>query len=54
LAKYQTASYFKEFQQAAIDVKEKLKVKPSDADLLELYALYKQGTVGNCTGGLSI
>ena len=36
-----------EFQKAAEDAK-KLNTKPSDADLLELYALYKQVTVGDC------
>ncbi|XP_066145953.1 putative acyl-CoA-binding protein [Euwallacea fornicatus] len=34
------------FNKAAEDVK-KLKSKPSDNDLLELYALFKQGTVGD-------
>ena len=36
-----------QFNTAAKDVKD-LKTRPSDADLLELYALYKQGTVGDC------
>ena len=36
-----------EFQIAAEEVK-KLNTKPSDADLLELYALYKQVIVGDC------
>ncbi|CAG9759503.1 unnamed protein product [Ceutorhynchus assimilis] len=34
------------FNQAAEDVKN-LKSKPSDSDLLELYALFKQATVGD-------
>ena len=36
-----------EFLKAAEDVKH-LTNKPSDADLLEVYALYKQVTVGDC------
>lgn len=35
------------FNKAAEDVK-KLKTKPNDQDLLELYAYYKQVTVGDC------
>ncbi|XP_021694733.1 acyl-CoA-binding protein [Aedes aegypti] len=35
------------FEQAAEDVKN-LKATPSDADLLEVYGLYKQATVGDC------
>lgn len=35
------------FEKAAQDMKE-LKIRPTDADLLELYALYKQATVGDC------
>lgn len=38
--------YFQQFDKAAGDVK-KLKSLPSDADLLELYALFKQATVGD-------
>nr|CAI5862817.1 unnamed protein product [Callosobruchus analis] len=34
------------FNKAAEDVKN-LKSKPSDADLLEIYALFKQGSVGD-------
>lgn len=34
------------FQTAAEDVK-KLKSKPSDQDLLEIYALFKQGSIGD-------
>ncbi|VEN52300.1 unnamed protein product [Callosobruchus maculatus] len=34
------------FNKAAEDVK-KLKSKPSDADLLEIYALFKQGSIGD-------
>ncbi|KAH8298228.1 hypothetical protein KR018_011410, partial [Drosophila ironensis] len=36
-----------EFKQAAEDVKN-LNTTPSDNDLLELYSLYKQATVGDC------
>lgn len=36
-----------EFNKAAEDAKQ-LPSKPSDNDLLELYALYKQVTVGDC------
>jgi len=36
-----------EFESAAAAVKA-LTTRPSDADLLELYALYKQATVGDC------
>ncbi|XP_048755150.1 acyl-CoA-binding protein-like [Ostrea edulis] len=36
----------KEFQTAAEDVK-KLKNSPSDQDLLEVYSLFKQATVGD-------
>ncbi|XP_078040644.1 acyl-CoA binding protein 1 [Augochlora pura] len=35
------------FNQAAEEVKE-LSSQPSDADMLELYSLYKQATVGDC------
>jgi diazepam-binding inhibitor (GABA receptor modulating acyl-CoA-binding protein) len=35
------------FEQAAKDVKN-LKARPSDQQLLELYGLYKQATVGDC------
>lgn len=35
-----------DFDKAAEDVK-RLKTTPADGDLLELYALYKQGTVGD-------
>ncbi|MEJ2515032.1 MAG: acyl-CoA-binding protein [Gammaproteobacteria bacterium] len=38
-----------EFEQAAKDVK-KLDQRPSDDDLLSLYALYKQGTEGDASG----
>lgn len=38
---------FQKFNKAAEDVK-KLKAKPTDEELLELYALYKQATVGDC------
>lgn len=36
-----------EFQKAADDVKN-LKARPSDLELLETYALFKQATVGDC------
>lgn len=35
------------FQKAAEDIKN-LKSRPSDEDLLEIYALFKQATVGDC------
>ncbi|XP_059355552.1 acyl-CoA-binding protein-like isoform X2 [Carassius carassius] len=35
-----------EFQKAAEEVKQ-LKTKPTDAEMLEIYSLYKQGTVGD-------
>ncbi|CAD1477442.1 unnamed protein product, partial [Heterotrigona itama] len=35
------------FNKAANEVKE-LSATPSDTDLLELYSLYKQATVGDC------
>ena len=38
-----------QFEQAAIEVKQ-LPAKPSNTDLLALYALYKQGTEGDVTG----
>lgn len=37
---------FQQFDKAAADVK-KLKSLPSDSDLLELYGLFKQATVGD-------
>ncbi|XP_051160115.1 acyl-CoA-binding protein homolog [Leptopilina boulardi] len=36
-----------QFNKAAEDVKD-LASTPSDADLLEIYALFKQATVGDC------
>ncbi|CAM6000244.1 unnamed protein product, partial [Sphagnum balticum] len=36
-----------EFNKAAEDIK-KLKQRPTDQELLEVYALYKQATVGDC------
>jgi acyl-CoA-binding protein len=39
----------KKFEAAAKDV-QKLKKRPENADLLRLYALYKQGTEGDVTG----
>lgn len=38
-----------QFEQAAVDVKS-LEKRPSDNDLLALYALYKQGTEGDVSG----
>lgn len=38
------------FDKAAKEAKN-LPTKPSDADMLELYALYKQVTVGDCNTG---
>jgi len=35
------------FDKAAEDVK-KLKTRPADADMLEIYALFKQAEVGDC------
>ncbi|XP_067266095.1 acyl-CoA-binding protein isoform X1 [Chanodichthys erythropterus] len=35
-----------EFQKAAEEVKQ-LKTKPTDAEMLEIYSLYKQATVGD-------
>ncbi|XP_017068488.1 putative acyl-CoA-binding protein [Drosophila eugracilis] len=40
-------SELQEFNQAAEDVKN-LNTTPGDNDLLELYSLYKQATVGDC------
>nr|CAH7756044.1 unnamed protein product [Callosobruchus chinensis] len=37
---------YRKFNKAAEDVKN-LKSKPSDADLLEIYALFKQGSIGD-------
>ncbi|MCL4868045.1 MAG: acyl-CoA-binding protein [Anaerolineae bacterium] len=39
-----------QFEQAAADV-QKLSKRPSNDALLQLYALYKQATVGDVTGG---
>lgn len=38
-----------QFEQAKVDV-EKLKQRPSNDVLLQLYGLYKQATVGDATG----
>lgn len=38
-----------DFKKAAEDVK-KLKTRPADAELLEMYSLYKQATVGDVEG----
>ncbi len=35
---------------AAAEASKQLPEKPDNADLLKLYALYKQGTVGDATG----
>jgi diazepam-binding inhibitor (GABA receptor modulating acyl-CoA-binding protein) len=43
-------SVSEDFQQAQIDVKE-LSARPGNDVLLRLYALYKQGTQGDATGG---
>lgn len=40
----------KEFKKAADDVK-RLKTKPTDNEMLELYGLYKQATVGDVNTG---
>jgi acyl-CoA-binding protein len=37
------------FKQAAEDV-QKLRTRPSNQDLLQLYSLFKQGSVGDVTG----
>lgn len=39
----------KKFETAAADV-QKLKKRPDDEDMLRLYALYKQSTVGDVSG----
>lgn len=38
------------FQKAAEEVKH-LKAKPADAEMLEIYSLYKQATVGDVNTG---
>ena len=38
-----------QFSDAQVRVKT-LKARPSNQDLLQLYALYKQGSEGNCAG----
>ena len=38
------------FKQASVDVKA-LKQRPSDNDMLALYALFKQATEGDASGG---
>lgn len=38
---------FQAFNKAAEEVKN-LAAKPSDAEMLEIYALFKQSTVGDC------
>lgn len=44
-------AFSQEFNKAAEDVKN-LNSTPSDNDLLELYSLYKQATVGDCNTGV--
>ena len=39
----------KKFEKAAVDAKS-LDERPSNEDMLKLYAHYKQGTTGDCTG----
>lgn len=39
--------FYQKFKKAAEEVKE-LSAPASDADLLELYSLYKQATIGDC------
>lgn len=43
------ADLAEQFATAAAEVQE-LPAKPDNADLLKLYAFYKQGSVGNVTG----
>eukprot|EP00795_Rhopilema_esculentum_P013974 gene13974-4937_t len=40
------------FQKAAEEVKN-LAARPTDAEMLETYGLYKQVTVGDCNTGMS-
>lgn len=42
------SAFTAEFVQATKDVRT-LRAKPADADLLRLYALYKQATSGDCS-----
>lgn len=42
-----------EFNKAAEDVKNLTK-KPSDQELLDLYGLFKQATVGDCNTGITL
>ena len=42
--------YFQAFNKAAEDAKN-LKAKPTDQELLDLYCLFKQVTVGDCNTG---
>lgn len=44
-------SCWQEFTKAAEDVK-KLKTQPTDAEMLELYSLFKQATVGDVNTGV--
>ncbi|KAL4222272.1 acyl-CoA-binding protein (ACBP)/diazepam binding inhibitor (DBI)/endozepine (EP) [Mactra antiquata] len=43
----------RQFDKAAASIQE-LTSKPTDEELLELYALFKQGTVGNVNTGLAL
>lgn len=45
--------FFQKFNSAATAIKE-LAAQPEDEDLLELYALFKQSTVGDCNTGLHL
>lgn len=47
------SSFLQRFDKAAADVKA-LKSTPSDNDLLEVYAFFKQGSVGDCNTGNTI
>lgn len=44
---------FQKFNAAANSVRN-MKNRPSDSELLELYALYKQATTGDCSIGMLI
>lgn len=43
--------YFAQIFEDAAEAVKNLKAKPSDEELLELYALFKQATVGDCNTG---
>lgn len=44
---FHTLGFLQQFEEAAELVK-KLKTRPTDQELLEIYGLYKQGTEGDC------